>query len=559
MILLVRYFCLLQAFVFACAVHAAVSKEINPDRQALEAIYIASGGEQWNGAAGWMTDRPLHEWHGIMVRQGRVVGIDLADNGLVGGIPEAISLLTALESLDLRWNALVGSIPSALSSLGNLESVLLSGNRLSGEIPWQLGTLSNLQRLDLSNNDLTGGIPSELGNLANLRALGLHNNSLSGPIPWQLGGASRLQRLILSRNSLTGWVPPEIRGLRELTHLNLSMNEMSGPVTQLAQEAGVFELLDLRGSGLTAPALQEITELKAVTRRNFNKRNRGRSTQERAGNEINGTELFGVTTALIEDPYAREFITRVMRTIRVQDGFLKVDGADLPAGIGVDQVERAAANLNARLGVAGERIESLDDLERALEIYANGQIIVSSQVSTIPSRVRVVQNGGNGNVVFAMKPKAQGTSWRSRIAEPATVPRIVVQCDKLQPQRPHKSKEESGYIKAKFDGDCANLGTVPFQVITGTVKLELWRLQDFWFFWHPVEVESATHERRNPPQPLRWNPNTASVKAKCLNGFYFTKATISLAGSLSGTIPWYFPPELVSAILFYGDWTRALD
>jgi len=528
-------------------------KEVNTDRQAVEAIYIANGGEQWSRAAGWMTDRPLHEWHGIMVRQGRVVGIDLADNGLVGRIPEAISLLTALESLDLRWNALVGNIPSSLGSMKNIESVLLSGNRLSGEIPWQLGALSNLLRLDLSNNNLTGQIPSELGSLANLRALGLHDNSLSGPIPWQLGGASQLQRLILSGNKLTGWVPPEIAGLKELTHLNLSMNEMSGPFTQLVQETGSLELLDLRESGLTAPDSRERTALKSVVRRNFSERSHGRRIQEPTNNEINGEELLEVTTALIDDPYAREFITRVMRTIRVRDGFLKVDGIGLPAGIGLDQVEHAAATLNAKLGVAGERIRSLDDLERAFEMYGRGQISVPARASTIPSHFS--QDGGSENVVFAMKPKARENFWRSRIAQPAMTPGVVVRCDELQAQFPHKSKKEPGYVKAKFDGYCTNLGTVPFEVITGTVELELWRLQN----WDARMVESATHRRRSPPQPLRWNPNAASVKAKCRDGYYFTRATISWVGSLSGTLPWYIPPNTLLPSYSIGTYAQWVD
>ena len=539
-------FCfLLLSLPIAYATSAADRLELNLDRHALEAIYIANVGEQWRESDGWMTDRPLHEWHGITAREGRVVGIDLSDNGLVGRIPEAISRLTALESLDLRWNALVGDIPSSLGGMKNLETVLLSGNQLSGAIPWQLGTLSNLVRIDLSNNSLTGSIPGELGHLMKLQALGLHNNSLTGPIPWQLGKASSLQRLILSQNKLTGWVPPEIGELQELTHLNLSVNEMSGSVTQIAHDARRLELLDLRGSGLAAPSTDEMQGVESIIRRNMGERAqairmRERDEAERVQRDISGTELLGVTTAVIQEASTREFIAQVMRAIRVQDGLLKFDGVELPAGIDVAQVERAAASINAKLDEAGQRIGSLNDLERALEIYGRGEIVVPLSAPSIPAHFEANASGGNPVVVFG---QGLANAGNQNGAGSATAPKIVVRCTTLQVQHPHLSDSEPGIVKAKFDGSCTNLGTVPFQVITGTVDLELWRLHDFWFFWHPVLVGFATHKRSSPPQPLRWNPNTADVKAACTNGYYFAKATFSWTGSLSGTIPWYFPPS----------------
>lgn len=522
---------LLLSLAFTDLATSAEVAEVNTDRQALEAIYIANAGERWRESAGWMTDRPLNEWHGIMVREGRVVGIDLSDNGLVGGIPEAISGLTALESLDLRWNVLDGNIPSSLGDVENLETILLSGNQLSGVIPWQLGTLSNLVRIDLSNNSLTGSIPNELGQLTNLRALGLHNNGLTGPIPWQLGNASRLQRLMLSGNKLTGWVPPEIGELQELTHFNLSMNEMSGSVTEFTRDARRLELLDLRGSGLAAPYPGEMAGLESVIRR---------AGGERVQRDISGTELLGETTELIQEASTREFIAEVMRAIRVQDGLLKVDEVDLPAGIDVAQVGRAAARINTKLDEAGQRIGTLNDLERALEVYGSAEIFVPFPAPGFSPRFE--GNASDGNLV-AVFGQGQIDSGSDSITGNVSAPSIVVQCTTLEVQHPHVSARQPGIIKAKFDGSCINHGTVPFQVITGTVNLELWRLHDLWFFWHAELVGSDTHERRSPPQPLRWNPNTADVSATCRGGYYFARATISWTGSLSGTIPWYFPPN----------------
>ena len=469
--------------------------------------------------------------------------------------------MTALESLDLRWNTLVGNIPASLSGLRNLEYLLLSGNRLSGEIPWQLGTLPNLLRLDFSNNNLTGSIPSELGNLANLRALGLHNNDFSGPIPWQLGKAAKLERLILSKNNLTGWVPPELGRLNKLTHLNLSINDMSGPVAPLFDAAVSLESLDLRGSGLTAPAPGEMPRLESVMRRNLadrtqTSREQVRDEEGRTEHDISGTELLAVTTKLVEDAHARRFITRVMRAIQVQDGFLQVNGVDLPAGIDVGQVERAAAAMNAELDKAGQRIGSLNDLERALEVYGQGQIKVPRQAPS--TSTRFVENGRSGSVAASFA-NGQAPTRDVRTHGNTLVPTIVIRCSKLEAQRPHQSRDESQYVKAKFDGTCTDLGSTPFQVFTGTVTLELWQLVIHWFFFDIRIIETAVHERTSPSQPLRWNPASAHVKAPCRNGYYFARAEISFTGSISGNIPWYFPPDTLLPSIFVGTNARFVD
>ena len=58
------------------------------DRDILEAFYHATGGSEWTNSDGWLTERPLSEWHGAEVdTQGRVTGLYLGSNGLRGSIP----------------------------------------------------------------------------------------------------------------------------------------------------------------------------------------------------------------------------------------------------------------------------------------------------------------------------------------------------------------------------------------------------------------------------------------------------------------------------------------
>ena len=95
------------------------------DREALIALYNATGGPNWKANYNWLSDVPITGWSGVTTDGSR----------------------NRVTSLDLR------------------------NNELSGEIPSELGNLASLTELDLSQNELTGEIPSELGNLASLTEL----------------------------------------------------------------------------------------------------------------------------------------------------------------------------------------------------------------------------------------------------------------------------------------------------------------------------------------------------------------------------------------------------
>ena len=82
------------------------------DRQALVAIFDATGGPNWKKSTNWLTDEPIGEWHGVSTDTGgRVAGLRLVDNGLNGAIPPEIAILTNLEDLQLADNVLLGCIP----------------------------------------------------------------------------------------------------------------------------------------------------------------------------------------------------------------------------------------------------------------------------------------------------------------------------------------------------------------------------------------------------------------------------------------------------------------
>ena len=113
---------------------------------ALAALYDAAGGAGWTKWAGWLTEAPVGEWHGVTTdAEGRVSGLDLQDNALSGRIPVELGSLTNLEELRLNDNELTGEIPNALGFLENLAVLHLAGNPLTGCVPTAL--------MDVADND----------------------------------------------------------------------------------------------------------------------------------------------------------------------------------------------------------------------------------------------------------------------------------------------------------------------------------------------------------------------------------------------------------------------
>lgn len=59
---------------------------------------------------------------------GNVIAIDLRSNELYGSLPEALYLMTSLQSLDLSNNNLEGEFPASYQQLQNLKDLWLDRN-----------------------------------------------------------------------------------------------------------------------------------------------------------------------------------------------------------------------------------------------------------------------------------------------------------------------------------------------------------------------------------------------------------------------------------------------
>ena len=244
------------------AANADAQRSVAMDRAALEALYAATDGTGWTNGTNWEMSVPLDDWYGVSTDvNGRVIGLDLSENGLTGPIPEALGNLANLIELYLWGNELTGPVPEELGSLANLERLVLSENGLTGPIPEELGSLANLEWLYLSENELTGPVPEELGSLANLERLVLSENELTGPIPEKLGSLANLERLVLRKNELTGPVPDWLGNLTNLEWLLLDRNELTGPIPEGLGRLSNLEFLLLYDNGLTGSIPEELWRL----------------------------------------------------------------------------------------------------------------------------------------------------------------------------------------------------------------------------------------------------------------------------------------------------------
>ena len=183
----------------------------HPDFAALEDIFFATGGENWDRSDGWMETCEPCLWYGVRCdANNRVSALALSGNGLVGNLPAALGDLPFLGQLTMADNALTGGIPAELLTL-ELYGLSLSNNQLSGPLPANLGDLEYLEMLRLDGNDFSGELPASLASLGKLRQLYLNDNEFTGSFPAGVGITNSLTVIYAQNNNLTGCLPEDLR------------------------------------------------------------------------------------------------------------------------------------------------------------------------------------------------------------------------------------------------------------------------------------------------------------------------------------------------------------
>ena len=292
------------------------------DVEVLNLLYETAGGSDWTTADGWLEPPAIDAWYGVTTdARGRVVTLDLADNGLEGRLPAGLGSLAEMTALRVGGNALSGRLPLSLARPRLVELRYADTGLCVPVEPsfqaWLRGLLSHegtgiecglpsdrevlvalyetthgpswdnagswladaslgewygvdtdasgrVVALDLFGNNLAGPIPAELDNLSNLQSLRLARNDLTGPIPPELGKLAGLELLHLGENDLSGAIPAELGRLAGLRWLDLSDNDLTGPIPpELGNLAGLYRL-NLRSNGLAGPIPSEVGALTSL-------------------------------------------------------------------------------------------------------------------------------------------------------------------------------------------------------------------------------------------------------------------------------------------------------
>lgn len=176
----------------------------------------------------WNLEKPVDEWPGIQVWEGRVIGIILSKRGLTGDLTN-LSQCTELEQLTLSHNNLVSLPP--LDSFPRLYLLECDHNKLT-DLP-EIDQCFNLQGLICSYNHLTN-LPSFEGN-PNLGSVVCDHNQLHELPPleqcpdlvWLDCGYNQIEKIpsLFYCNRL-GWIDCRgnlLRGLPPISPLNSIM------------------------------------------------------------------------------------------------------------------------------------------------------------------------------------------------------------------------------------------------------------------------------------------------------------------------------------------------
>ncbi|WP_324023848.1 thrombospondin type 3 repeat-containing protein [Maribacter sp. BPC-D8] len=383
----------------------------NTDRDALVALYNATGGDNWTTP--WDLNADISTWAGVLLNsENRVISLILDSDNLIGEIPSEIGNLSELyylritrnnitgsipaeignlnklKSLFLFQNELEGNLPSSLGNLSDLENLNLGSNNLQGTIPIELGNLNSIQKIDIGYNQLTGSIPSALSNLTTLIELNFFNNQLTGNIPPELGNLLNLQKLILGSNAITGGIPVEIGNLTELTDLNLLSTELEQTIPSEIGNLSKLRYLRITGSHFTGNIPPEIGNLTQLIEIRLSHCNLSGSIPEEIGNltnleqlDISYNNLTGsipstignlsalTTMRLKENNLTGDLPVEIGNLITLEEIYLdhnEISGS-LPSSIGnLNSIKDIWLNYNNFSGVIPTEIGNLAQLERLL-------------------------------------------------------------------------------------------------------------------------------------------------------------------------------------------------
>eukprot|EP00768_Dysnectes_brevis_P001797 gnl/Dysnectes_brevis/1510_a1711_2081.p1 GENE.gnl/Dysnectes_brevis/1510_a1711_2081~~gnl/Dysnectes_brevis/1510_a1711_2081.p1 ORF type:complete len:243 (+),score=112.70 gnl/Dysnectes_brevis/1510_a1711_2081:757-1485(+) len=183
--------------------------ECPTQRDALVAIYDATGGIGWTTQDNWLSDMSICTWAGITCNgNDDVVGIDLSGYGLTGQLPDEIGCFHFLMSLLLNDNLMTSTIPEDICMNMHIKYIQMDRAGIAEGIPECICTMEFVQYFYMDDNALTGPIPTCVSDMTYLREFHARCNQLTGSVPLEFLDLMFLEELRVNCNDdLT--CPPE--------------------------------------------------------------------------------------------------------------------------------------------------------------------------------------------------------------------------------------------------------------------------------------------------------------------------------------------------------------
>ncbi|KAK7339942.1 hypothetical protein VNO77_20630 [Canavalia gladiata] len=205
----------------------------------------------------WKQSGDCCEWNGVMCNVGYVIGLDLSEEFISGGLNNSsLFNFKFLQNLNLAYNDFNSSIPTKFGRLKNLRCLNLSSAGFHGNIPAEISHLTNLTTLDLSTSFTSKrilklqkpNIGMFLQNLTKITELHLDGVMVSAEgKEWchALSSLHNLKVLSMSSCNISGPIHSSLALLQELLVIRLNLNNISSPVPEFFANFSNLKIMEL--------------------------------------------------------------------------------------------------------------------------------------------------------------------------------------------------------------------------------------------------------------------------------------------------------------------------